>query len=315
MIDFADIETAVAQHGEVARVVVAQIAGSTPRDVGASMLVWEAGQRGTIGGGTLEFTAAETARGLIGTTKTPLLSRHPLGPSLGQCCGGSVSLVTEVFTSEKLDELRGQSAYLRRVDGERPVPLSLERDISLARNQGAAIETRLQSGWFVEPFHLEKQPLWIWGAGHVGRAMISTFAPLPDFNLTWIDTCETRFPAHIPSSVTDVANEHPASLAKFAPSNARHLIVTYSHALDLELCHQLLSHSFGSVGLIGSATKWARFRKRLAELGHSAAQIGRIDCPIGDPSLGKHPQAIAISVASTLLQDLKNNKARKDRTA
>jgi xanthine dehydrogenase accessory factor len=102
---------------------------------------------------------------------------------------------------------------------------------------------------------------------------------------------------------------------KFAPDSARHLILTYSHALDLELCHQLLSHRFAFTGLIGSKTKWARFRKRLAELGHTAAQITRITSPIGEPILGKQPQAIAIGVAASLLLYMKNNKARKDQTA
>lgn len=80
-----------------------------------------------------------------------------------------------------------------------------------------------------------------------------------------------------------------------------HLVVTYSHALDLALCHALLGHGFAALGLIGSASKRARFRARLAALGHAPAQIDRIDCPIGDPALGKHPQAIAIGVAAALL--------------
>ena len=78
-------------------------------------------------------------------------------------------------------------------------------------------------------------------------------------------------------------------------------MLTYSHALDLDLCHRLLAHGFARAGVIGSATKWARFRSRLAALGHAPDAIARIDCPIGDPSLGKHPQAIAIGVAQAVL--------------
>ncbi|HEY0274759.1 MAG TPA: XdhC family protein, partial [Paenirhodobacter sp.] len=89
-----------------------------------------------------------------------------------------------------------------------------------------------------------------------------------------------------------------------APADARHLILTFSHALDLDLCHRLLRHGFSRCGLIGSASKWARFRSRLSALGHSDAQILRIACPIGDPTLGKHPQAIAVGVAAALLRDL-----------
>jgi xanthine dehydrogenase accessory factor len=80
-------------------------------------------------------------------------------------------------------------------------------------------------------------------------------------------------------------------------------VLTFSHTLDLALCHALLGHGFRRLGLIGSATKWARFRSRLAALGHGAGAIGRIDCPIGDPALGKHPQAIAIGVAAAFLQE------------
>ncbi len=87
-----------------------------------------------------------------------------------------------------------------------------------------------------------------------------------------------------------------------APVGAEHLIVTFSHALDLELCHRLLQRGFAFCGLIGSATKWARFRARLMDLGHGAATVGRITCPIGEPALGKHPQAIAVGVAAAMLR-------------
>ena len=82
-------------------------------------------------------------------------------------------------------------------------------------------------------------------------------------------------------------------------------MLTYSHALDLELCHRLLTHGFARAGLIGSATKWARFRARLAALGHPPYAIARIDCPIGNPALGKHPQAIAIGVAAAFVMPCK----------
>ena len=93
----------------------------------------------------------------------------------------------------------------------------------------------------------------------------------------------------------------PAMAALHAPVTAEHVILTYSHALDLALCNALLERGFSRCGLIGSATKWARFRRRLGELGHAEAEIARISCPIGDPRLGKHPQAIAVGVAAELL--------------
>jgi xanthine dehydrogenase accessory factor len=117
-----------------------------------------------------------------------------------------------------------------------------------------------------------------------------------------VDISTERFPEVAPSAVTLVPVADPAVLADHAPVGADHLILTYSHALDLELCHRLLLRGFRSCGLIGSATKWARFRSRLRALGHGAGQIDRIRCPIGDPGLGKHPQAIAIGVAAELLK-------------
>ena len=195
------------------------------------------------------------------------------------------------------------------------MPLSLKRAETLGRNQGLAVPPHLQDGWLIEPLRSRAVPLWIWGAGHVGRAMVQTLAGLIEFDITWVDTSDMRFPDVIPEGVTKLTAENPANLVPYAPGDAQHLILTYSHALDLELCHQLLSHSFAFTGLIGSKTKWARFKNRLHDLGHAQDQISRITCPIGDPTLGKQPQAIAIGVAGALLHDLKNNKARKDQTA
>ena len=102
--------------------------------------------------------------------------------------------------------------------------------------------------------------------------------------------------------MTVVPVADPALLADHAPERAEHLILTFSHALDLELCHRLLNRGFRSCGLIGSATKWARFKARLKALGHGAEAVGRIRCPIGDPALGKHPQAIAVGVVAEVLR-------------
>jgi xanthine dehydrogenase accessory factor len=105
----------------------------------------------------------------------------------------------------------------------------------------------------------------------------------------------------VPVGVRVMARRDAAEAVLEAPAEAEHLVMTFSHALDLELCHRLLCQGFARLGLIGSATKWARFRSRLAALGHAPAQVARIDCPIGDPALGKHPQAIAIGVAAAFL--------------
>ena len=294
-------------HGPVARVVVADIAGSTPREVGASMIVWGDGQDGTIGGGTLEFEAARRAR--LGQHR---LERHALGPSMGQCCGGSVTLLTEIWDSARLTTI-GDDVIARPLPGgTEQMPLSVHRAIGQHRDRGAQIDPGILDGWMIEPVTRPTRPLWLYGAGHVGRAIVGVLADLPDFEITWVDTGEARFPEHMPPSVTKLVAADPASVVKYAPPNAEHLILTYSHAFDLELCHAVLSHGFAKAGLIGSAPKWARFRKRLRALGHLDAQIDRIVCPIGDRSLGKHPQAIAVGVAAALLKPSAAMRSAKD---
>ena len=148
----------------------------------------------------------------------------------------------------------------------------------------------------------EGAPVWIWGAGHVGRALAQVLEPLPGVSVTWIDDAAERFPDAIPDGVTRlVAADMPRAMTH-AARDAHHLILTYSHDIDLALCDAALRCGFATCGLIGSATKWARFRSRLGAMGHADAEISRIDCPIGDPSLGKHPQAIAVGVAAWLLK-------------
>ncbi len=297
MFDLAALQQAVSAHSTVARVVIAGFKGSSPREAGAAMLVWADGQSGTIGGGALEFQAAARAREMLALGGMRL-EHEALGPKLGQCCGGTVTLLTEVYRADTLPA--AAPVIARSVTGS-AMPLAVKRLIDRARGQGATVTPQLLQGWMVEPLATPSRPLWVWGAGHVGRALVGVLAPLPGVTITWVDTGGDRFPSAMPENVNALPVADPALVVALAPQTAEHLILTYSHALDLELCHRLLAHGFATCGLIGSATKWARFRARLAALGHSPATIARIDCPIGDPSLGKHPQAIAIGVARQFL--------------
>ncbi|TAG24503.1 MAG: xanthine dehydrogenase accessory protein XdhC, partial [Rhodobacterales bacterium] len=182
------------------------------------------------------------------------------------------------------------------------MPLAVKRVLAAARGQGVRPAAGLVAGWLVEPVAEATRQVWVWGAGHVGRALVAVLAHLPGVAVTWVDISAERFPGGVPEGVTVVPVGDPALLADHAPVGAEHLVVTYSHALDLELCHRLLARGFRSLGLIGSATKWARFRSRLGALGHSGEAVARIRCPIGDPGLGKHPQAIAVGVAAEFLR-------------
>jgi xanthine dehydrogenase accessory factor len=290
--DLTDLSDAVDRHGAVVRVVIAGTKGSAPRGAGTSMLVWTDDQSGTIGGGTLEFQAVAAARDLLGQSGDWQRTRRavPLGPALGQCCGGSVTLLSEKFSALEVSEL--QSLAGKCLDFIR----LFQSGIGPQHRQYSPRDS------FSEPFERPLPAIWIFGAGHVGRALVHVLPSL-GYNVTWIDTEPSRFPDLMPSSVTQLVSQNPAEVVRYAPHDARHLVLTYSHALDLEICHQILSHSFQFAGLIGSATKWARFQKRLAALGHSQAQIARITCPIGQPELGKSPQAIAVGVAAALLKE------------
>ena len=309
-LDLARLRADLAARGSLVRVVIAGHAGSSPREAGAAMHVWGCGQSGTIGGGALEFAAAATARAMLrhpgrGATR---VERHALGPSLGQCCGGAVTLVFEAV-DEGWFAARAEGALARPVaaDAAAAMPLRLRRALARARGGAGDPPHLLADGWWLEPLARPRHDLWIWGAGHVGRALVAVLAPLPDLALTWIDSAEARFPEGPDPAQTlrrRVA-ENPATLVAEAPPEAHHLVLTYSHALDLEICHRLLGHGFAGLGLIGSATKRARFRSRLAALGHGPAAIDRIVCPIGAPALGKHPQAIAVGVAAKLLGALR----------
>ncbi len=241
---------------------ITRIAGSTPRGAGTQMQVFADHITGTIGGGALEWEAMAHARKMLDNNTQSDSQTIPLGPNLGQCCGGSVQLS---YTANKTTK---------------------------------ATPTR---------------NIWIFGAGHVGHALVHTLAPLPDIAITWIDARADSFPATLPDNVTPLPAADPARAAKHAPVNTEHLILTHAHDTDLAICHALLTRDFCSIGLIGSATKWARFKSRLAALGHSPATIDQIACPIGDPAFGKHPAQIAISVAAAMIHPAQTRQ--KDKTA
>lgn len=319
MFDLGALQAAVAAQGRVARIVVAEVQGSGPREVGAAMLIWQGGTHGTIGGGALEWQAICRARAMLAIGGTRL-DREALGPKLGQCCGGTVSILTEVYGAADLVALAGREVIARPVAGT-AMPLAVKRLLAKARGQGVLPAPALVQGWMLEPVARVQRNLWIWGAGHVGRALVAVLAPLPGLTITWVDVAADRFPPwafgdgateRLPDTLVVLPAAEPARLIPHAPRDGEHLILTYSHALDLDLCHRLLGHGFTRLGLIGSATKWTRFRSRLRALGHDAAAIGRIECPIGDPALGKHPQAIALGVAVELLKRHKKNASHKE---
>jgi xanthine dehydrogenase accessory factor len=257
-----DIDTAarwLASGATAMLVEVIEARGSVPRGTGTRMLVNAHGVAGTIGGGHLELQSIALARErLAAANAEPLDWVVALGPSLGQCCGGTLTLRLQALTP----------ALVQVWPTTRPL------------------------------FRLH-----LFGAGHVGRALVNVLAGVP-CEVYWVDEREAEFPdGPTPAHVRQVCAEPvQAEVAAGRPGDL-YLVLTHSHALDLALAEAILRRGdFGWFGLIGSASKRARFEHRLQDRGLSAAQLLRMSCPIGLPGiLGKQPGVIAVAVAAQLL--------------
>lgn len=248
--------------------------GSVPRERGAWMAVFADRVAGTIGGGHLEFDAIDRARSLLRGWATPgeqgsqvateHQHRYPLGPSLGQCCGGVVMLRFVLVPQGRMDMLR----------------------------------ERLQP---------PRDCVALFGAGHVGHALVRLLCNLP-YRVMWVDSRDSVFPEEEHELVQCEYSDPVQSAVADLPAGSQVLIMSFSHAEDLEVVAQCLGRQrqhgdLPYVGLIGSATKWATFRRRLRERGFSDAELDHVTCPIGVPGIkGKEPEVIAVAVAAQLLQ-------------
>ena len=326
----ADLERALAGRGRCVLVTLAQIKGSTPRESGTKMLVWDEGFSGSIGGGSLEYAALAEARRLLGQPPGgPRLERVALGPSLGQCCGGSVTLLMEPLDEGALvwlepfkaaltegrpallvSALQGATIAKTLVQPGAVFGAALTEAVaaaaqrSLARDQAASrIEKDGAGGrYLIEPLPRPAPRLLLFGAGHVGQALAPLLAGLP-FQTLWIDERAEIFPAEPPAGVTVLPAEVPLRLVDEAPTASFYLVMTHSHARDLEICERVLQRGdFTYLGLIGSDTKRARFESHFRKVGLTDSRIARLTCPIGiDGITGKAPTEIAVAVAAQLL--------------
>jgi xanthine dehydrogenase accessory factor len=242
-------------------VEVTEALGSAPREAGTRMLVSTTQCAGTIGGGHLELKAIERARRMLATgDTTPQSAHYPLGPALGQCCGGAVTL-----------------AFV-------------------------ALDAQALAAW---PLAAPRLHLQLYGAGHVGRAIVQALAPL-NVIVDWIDERESEFPAgtQLPPHIRKVCVDTIEAEVREAPRGAFYLVLTHQHDLDLRISEAILRRNdFAFFGLIGSKTKRNRFIHRFEQHGIAAEAIGRMTCPIGVPGIeGKEPEVIAAAVVAQLLQ-------------
>ncbi len=291
-------------HGRLARIAIVATRGSTPREIGADMLLRpDGGFYGTIGGGAFEWRAIDLARTALAARDPDLTLRDiVLGPDLGQCCGGRATIGIEVFDRASLPEARrlaaleaaGPFATRARLAGGR-----LERT---TLDDLAAAPGLRPDGTLVERFGDDRRPLLLFGAGHVGRALVLALAPLP-FRVTWVDGRADAFPAVAPANATLLAAEDPVPSIAAALPGTFVLAMTHDHALDLAIADAALRRDdLPHVGVVGSATKRARFVSRLLEMGHTPARLRRMVCPIGAVGpRSKAPAVIAAAVAVELV--------------
>ena len=283
----------IGREGAVVRASLVGVRGSAPREAGAMMLITSTEIWQTIGGGTLEFEVMAGARDLIAAPDAAWRRKvitAALGPDMGQCCGGQVRVLLERFGA-------AEDATLAALEACRVVAHPLSGDDPLTDGGDAA--PGRDGDVFLAPGVLPGRPVFLYGAGHVGRALAPHLVALR-FDLHWVDIAEDRFPAMIPEGARRVIATDPTVIAAHAPGDAFHLVITHNHALDEAICHRVLSGGgFARLGLIGSATKAARFRSRLGRAGIDEAALHRLVCPVGLPEItGKHPARVALSIAA-----------------
>ena len=308
--------------------------GSVPRPAGTHMIVTRDALHGTIGGGHLEFQATGIARDMIGGgADGERLRRFPLGASLGQCCGGVVNLLFEPVAGGA--DWIGHAAALRKqrvpfvtvvpttgdvpagrlvvtadaafgdVQGDCACAIALARDV-LRSGQSAQLVHVGNDGtprWFVDPERDSGFNVVLFGAGHVGRALVTLFADFP-CRVTWVDARDDEFPHAVPANVAISCSDAPESDVDAAPPGAFFLVMTHDHALDERIAERILKRDdFAYFGLIGSLSKRRQFEQRMARRGMPADRFAAMTCPIGVAGIdGKEPATIAIAVAAQILQ-------------
>jgi xanthine dehydrogenase accessory factor len=287
-------------------IVLATARGSAPRDPGAAMLVTATDIAGTLGGGTLEHRAIALARALMARGVDGAHLRVPLGPSLGQCCGGLVTLAFKRLHGA--DDL----GWLRRVQQQLAQPAPITLGLSLPPPQPIEAAERgepLDASFVIDPANAALTvtlrgavlPVVLFGAGHVGRALVQALAPLP-VAVTWVDSREDEFPSSAPANVRIEATDVPLAEVAAATPGSAFVVATHLHSLDEEIAEAVLRRGdFAWLGVIGSAPKRQRFERRFAARGLTPECLQRMQMPMGAVT-SKEPEVIAASVAVELMR-------------
>jgi xanthine dehydrogenase accessory factor len=300
----------LAAAGEAAVLVtISGMRGSTPRETGAKMIVTARETIGTIGGGQLEHQCTHIAAGLLDGQEMPTMRRFPLGPALGQCCGGVVDVLFEPLGSglpgwlRDLRALHGQrQASVLVTATESAMKFVVSADNVFGIGEGACDPAVVEEARFYEPVLSSDFNIALFGAGHVGAAVVDVLSGL-DCNIRWIDSRRDIFRA-TPRNVRTIETSEPALEVAAMPPSSYYLVMTHSHPLDFDICDRILRRGDAAYcGLIGSLTKRRRFEKRFRQQGLPQSTIEQLVCPIGVTGIsGKKPAEIAIAVAAEILR-------------
>lgn len=306
-------------------VTVAGIRGSAPREIGAKMIVTESETIGTIGGGQLEYQCTRVAVGLFEDERMSLRS-FPLGSTMGQCCGGVVEILFEPLSGGIPSWLRDLSALFgqhepaivaTRISRSAPEKFIVTADQVFGNEQGPVDESMVAEArailagdrkasrkiqLFFEPVVVPDLDIAVFGAGHVGTAVVTTLSSL-DCNIRWVDSRRNVFRG-VPANVRAIETAEPALEVAAMPEGTFYLVMTHSHSLDFEICDRILRRRDARYcGLIGSLSKRRRFEKRYRQQGMPAELLDTLTCPIGvDGISGKKPAEIAVSAAAEILK-------------
>lgn len=323
------LKQALSRESAVVLVTVIAVDGSVPREPGATLVVTANGTDGTIGGGNLEHSSIRRARDMLVANENHHSENTEqescqlsLGPGLGQCCGGRVELLFEHISSAtggwvsqmtNGHELKsaGEDKWLfRRLENKAWIiatPGEFQKQVEVDDTQTVFNKACVVNSssdrhrWFCVPLIKRLPEVQLYGAGHVGQAVVAQLS-LMSCRITWIDDREDWLELQPEKTVNRVLTGSPVYEIAESPADACHIVMTHSHAVDFDICHAVLQHgSFSYLGLIGSATKRRTFIKRLGQRGFDESQTDRLCCPIGSlPLESSVPSVIALNLAAEL---------------
>lgn len=244
------------------------VTGSTPRNSGTKMVIAENEFYDTIGGGHLEHVAIKYAHtmlreGVNAQINAQHIEHFQLGSNLGQCCGGTATVLFESFIASGVN-------------------------------------------------------IMLFGAGHVGQALMPMLSALP-CNITWVDSRQSQFPLNVEQyqHTTTVVSDSPEEEVVSMPANSYYIVMTHNHQMDFDISQAVLKRSdFSYLGLIASETKWRRFKQRYKHRDIDDSVVQRMHCPIGLSTVqGKLPMEVAVSVAGQIIQTYQNKNVKEKHTA